>query len=121
MPSLFIQGKLYLFTNMNCSDLFMFQADSCCHFVGELGTSEVPDDVGQRDGSEQAPPEHQAESSVSGGPSGIPSITVTRAAEEAVVVTEVEEMPPPQLAGNVTPLIDSICKFMVVATFMSET
>jgi len=98
----------------------MFQADSCYHFVGELGTSEVPDDVGQRDGSEQAPPEHQAESSVSGGPSSIPSITVTRAAEEAAVVTEVEEMPPPQLAGNVTTVTDSIWKFMVKQTFISK-
>jgi len=105
---------------MNCFYLFMFQADSCYHFEGELGTSEVPDDIGQRDSSEQAPPEHQAESSVSGGPSSIPSITVTRAAEEAAVVTETEEMPPPQLAGNVTTVTDSIWKFMVVPTFMSQ-
>jgi hypothetical protein len=83
----------------------VFQAPSCYHFVGELGTSEVPDDVGQRDGSEQAPTEHQAESSVTGGSSSIPSITVTRAAEEAGVVTEIEEMPPPQLAGIVTTVI----------------
>jgi hypothetical protein len=87
---------------------FMFQAESCYHFVGELGTSEIPDDVGQRDGSEQAPTEHQAESSVSGGTSSIPSITVTRAAEEAAVVAEIEEMPPPQLAGNMTTVNDSI-------------
>jgi hypothetical protein len=106
---------------MNYFCLFMFQTDSGYHFVGELGTSEVPDDVGQRDSSEQAPPEHQAESSVSGGPSGIPSITVTRAAEEAVVGTEIEEMPPPQLAGNMTTVTDSIWKFMVVPIFMSQT
>jgi hypothetical protein len=112
--------KLYIFKNMNCFYFFMFQADSCYHFEGELGTSEVPDDIGQRDSSEQAPPEHRAESSVSGGPSGIPSITVTRAAEEAAV-TEIEEMPPPQLAGNVTTVTDSIWKFMVVPTFMSQT
>lgn len=98
----------------------MFQADPCYHFVGELGTSEVPDDVGQRDCSEQARPEHQAESSVSGGTSSIPSITVTRAAEEAAVA-EIEEMPPPQLAGNITTVSDSIYKLMVVPTFVSQT
>lgn len=67
---------------------------------GELGTSEVPDDVGHREGSEQASTEHQAESSVTGGSSNIPSITVTRAAEEAATVAEIEEMPPPQLADE---------------------
>lgn len=93
---------------MNCFYLFVLHSHSCHHFIGELGTSEVPDDVGQREGSDQTPPEHQAESSVTGGPSNVPSITVTRAAEEAAIVAEVEEMPPPQLAGSVTTLIISV-------------
>jgi hypothetical protein len=64
-------------------------------------------EVGQSiDGSEQALPEHQAES----GPSSIPSITVTHATEEAATATEPEDMPPPQLAGTVTTLIgDAKC------------
>jgi hypothetical protein len=69
-------------------------------------SSEVGQSVGGSDGSEQALPEHQAES----GPSSIPSITVTHAAEEAATATETEEMPPPQLAGTVTTVIhDAKC------------
>jgi hypothetical protein len=74
--------------------------------------SEISGEVGQSvdgsDGSEQTPPGHQAD----GGPSSIPSITVTRATEEAAAATETEEeMPPPQLTGTVTTVIDD-AKFM---------
>lgn len=65
-------------------------------------SSEVGQSVGGSDGSEQTLPDHQAE----GGPSSIPSITVTHATEEAAAATEMEEMPPPQLAGTVTAVID---------------
>jgi hypothetical protein len=81
-----------------------FKADT--HFVGEIGMSEMSSEVGQSvggsDGSEQALPEHQAES----GPSSIPSITVTHATEEAATATETEEMPPPQVSGTVTTVIE---------------
>jgi hypothetical protein len=95
----------------------LFQIQASPHSVGEMGTTEMPGEVGQSvggsDGGEQAPPEHQevqAEGSICiGGPSSIPAITVTHATEEAATVTETEEgMPPPQLAGTVTIVMISV-------------
>jgi hypothetical protein len=92
----------------------MLQTEANCHSVGDLGTLEMPGEVGQSVGGsdgEQVLPEHQevqAEAGIStGGPSSIPAITVTHTAEKGGTATETEqEMPPPQVAGTVPTAVD---------------
>lgn len=78
-----------------------------CHYVGDLGALDMPGEVGQSVGGsdgEQVLPEHQEVHAEAGTstevPSSIPAITVTHTVERGATATE-QEMPPPQVAGNV--------------------